>query len=114
MKSKVNKENNMNKPIRHGEAMLVPITKAVRGKQHTQYIIAHSETGHHHVLESKVPFVVSETDKQFVIELFEPAQIVHKKQLDKHKTLPVASGKYKVVKKTEYDPWQEIIREVHD
>lgn len=103
-----------NKPIRHGEAMLVPITAKVTGKQHTQYIIAHSETGHHHVLESKAPFVVSETDKQFVIELFEPARIVHKKTLDKHKTLPVAPGRYKVVKKTEYSPWEGIIREVHD
>lgn len=104
----------MNKPIRHGEAMLIPFEGEVTGKKHETYIIAHSETGHHHILQSKTPFVVSETDKQFVIELFEPAQIVHKKTVDKHKTLPVAPGKYRVVKKTEYDPWQQIIREVHD
>ena len=104
----------MNKPIRHGENLLVPITKQVRGKKHTTYIIGHSETGHHHVLESKEKFVVSESDKEFLIELFSPAKIVHKKQLDKHKTLPVAPGRYRIVKKTEYDPWQGIIREVHD
>lgn len=94
--------------------MLVPIKTKVTGKESTHYIVGHSETGHHHVLESETPFVVSESDKQFVIELFAPAQLVHKKQLDKHKTLPVAPGRYKVVKKTEYDPWQQIIREVHD
>lgn len=103
-----------NKPIRHGECMLVPIGDKVSGKEHTSYIVAHSETGHHHVLESKIPFTVSETDKQFVVELFEPAKLVHKKQVDAHKTLPVAPGKYRVIKKSEYDPWQGIIREVHD
>lgn len=103
-----------NKPIRHGEAMLIPINGPVEGKEHTTYIIAHSETGHHHVLESKAPFVVGETDKQFVIQLFQPAKLVHQKITDKHKTLTIAPGKYKVVQKTEYDPWQQVIRRVFD
>lgn len=104
----------MNKPIRHGENLLLPVTKAVNGEKHTTYIIGHSETGHHHVLESKEPFVVSESDKEFLIELFSPAKLVHKKQMDKHNTLVINPGKYRVIKKTEYDPWQRIIREVHD
>lgn len=104
----------MNKPIRHGETMLIPIATKVTGKEHTSYILSHSETGHHHVLESKNPFVVSESDKQFVIELFAPAKLVHKKTIDKHKTLPIAPGRYKVIKKQEYDPWQQILRAVHD
>jgi len=104
----------MNKCIRHGEVMLVPISKNFRGKEATTYIVGHSETGHHHVLESKTPFKVSETDKRFVIELFEPAKLVHKKSVDKHKTLHVAPGKYKVVYKTEYNPWEGVISRVFD
>lgn len=104
----------MNKCIRHGEAMLVPIDTKVKGKEYTSFIVAHSETGHHHVLESKAPFVVSETDKQFVIELFAPAKLVHKKTTDKHKTLPVAPGKYKVVYKVEYNPFLQEIQKVMD
>lgn len=104
----------MNKCIRHGEAMLIPISKKVIGKKHTSFIVAHSETGHHHVLESKAPFTVSEKDKQFLIELFEPAKLVHKKTVDKHNTLTVAPGRYKVVYKNEYDPFQEVIRRVTD
>ncbi len=103
-----------NKPIRHGENLLLPIKSKIVGEEHTTYIIGHSETGHHHVLESTEPFVVSESDKQFVIELFAPAKLVHKKALDKHNTLTINPGKYKVIKKTEYDPWQGVIREVHD
>lgn len=104
----------MNKPIRHGEAMLIPITKKVKGKEYTSFIVAHSETGHHHILESKQPFVVSQSDKEFLIELFEPAKLVHKKQVDKHKTLPVAPGRYKIVYKTEYNPWEGVISRVFD
>lgn len=103
-----------NKCIRHGEAMLIPVDVHVIGKEHTSFIVAHSETGHHHVLESETPFVVSEVDKQFIIELFEPAQLVHKKMTDKHKTLPVAPGKYKVVYKNEYNPFLQEIQKVLD
>lgn len=101
-------------PIRHGEAMLVPIKSKVTGKEVTSYIVAHSETGHHHVLESKTPFIVSEDDKRFVIELFQPAKLVHKKQQDAHKTLDVPAGKYKIVYKNEYNPWLEVISRVFD
>lgn len=102
----------MNKCIRHGESMLVPITEAVTGKQVSTYIVAHSETGHHHVLESEAPFTVDE--KKMYLELFQPARLVHKKSFDAHKTLPITPGKYKIVQKSEYDPWQQIIRKVWD
>lgn len=104
----------MNKPIRHGEVMLVPIDKGFRGKQVTNYIVGHSETGHHHVLESKTPFKISETDKQFVVELFQPAKLVHKKQVDAHKTLTVPAGRYKVIHKSEYNPWTKSTQRVFD
>lgn len=104
----------MNKAVRHGEAMLIPITKKITGTEYNAFIIAHSETGHHHILESKVPFIISEQDKQFLIELFEPAKLVHKKTTDKHNTLTIAPGRYKVVYKNEYDPFAQVIRRVTD
>lgn len=103
-----------NKPLRHGEMMLVPVRTKVTGTEHNMFIVAHSETGHHHVLESKKPFIVNQSDKEFLIELFEPAKLVHKKTVDKHNTLTVAPGKYKVIYKNEYDPFKEIIRRVTD
>lgn len=112
--NKLNNGENMNKPIRHGEILLVPINTKITGEKKTSYIVGHSESGHHHVLESKTPFVVSESDKQFVIELFEPAELVHKKTYDIHPTLPVAPGRYKVVRKTEYSPLERITRAVWD
>ena len=106
----------MSKPIRHGEVMLIPITKlSGKSKDYTEFIVGHSETGHHHVLISETPFKVTETEKHdLYVQLFEPANLVHKKQVDAHKTLKVAPGKYKVIYKTEYNPWEQIISRVFD
>ena len=102
------------KCVRHGEAMLVPVKKNFKGEEHNLFIIAHSETGHHHVLESKKPFKISQTDKEFLIELFEPGKLVHKKSVDAHKTLTIAPGKYQIRHKTEYNPWEGVISRVFD
>ena len=107
----------MNKPIRHGEILLLPV-KDIKGQaeKHTSFIVGHSETGHHHVLESKAEFEVLTTkDKQeLYLRLFAPAKLVHKKIVNKHKTLPVVPGYYQVIKKQEYDPFEKVMRDVWD
>lgn len=108
----------MTKFIRHGEVILMPVSDVpkLKSEKSKNYIVGHSETGHHHVLESKTEFEVmssSEKDELF-IRLFEPGKLVHKKTFDFHKTLDVSPGTYKVVKKTEYDPFQGVIREIYD
>lgn len=106
-----------NQPIRHGEIMLVPVDEVPQGKTHkkTSHVVGHSETGHHHVLESKQEFTVLDIDKAFTyLVLTAPAKLVHQKTVDKHKTLPVAPGKYKVVYKNEYNPFLQEIQKVQD
>ncbi len=87
------------------------MAKVPKGESHEQ---TDADGGDDCRSESKKPFVVSEEDKQFLIELFEPAQLVHKKTIDKHKTLPVPAGKYKVIYKTEYNPFEQVIQRVQD
>lgn len=104
-----------NKPIRHGEVLLHPISKLTgEATEHTSFIVGHSETGHHHVLLSKKPFRVSQSDKAFLIQLFAPAQLVHQKTVNKHNTLTIAPGVYEVIHKQEYDPFEKVMREVWD
>jgi len=105
-----------NKPIRHGENLLYPVTKKFTGERYKTYIVGHSETGHHHVLESETEFEVM-TDaekKELYLRLFEPAKLVHQKSYDAHRTLNIPAGTYKVIRKTEYDPFERIMREVWD
>lgn len=106
----------MLKAIRHGENILIPVKKAEgKASKHKSFIVGHSETGHHHVLESKTDFEVIEGEKEeLFVRLFEPGKIVHQKTYDKHNTLTVVPGTYKVNKKTEYDPFRQVIRQVWD
>ncbi len=105
----------MNKPIRHGEIMLVPVDKVPRGAmtKHESFIVGHSETGHHHVLEGNFE-VMETTKKELFFRLFKPAKLVHKKATDRHKDLVVPAGTYKRFHDTEYDPFEKVIRDVAD
>lgn len=105
------------KNIRHGEILLHSVKNLPKGKEseHKSFIVGHSETGHHHVLESTVDFKVLEaSDDSVWLQIFEPAKLVHRKEIDKHKTLPVKPGKYHVIYKNEYDPFLKVIRQVQD
>lgn len=57
-------------PIRHGEILLVPVAAAPRGQARdvTSCIVGHSESGHHHVLESDQVFtqIVATNGDMFV------------------------------------------------
>lgn len=107
----------MNKPLRHGEILLLPVTKLPKGElsQHTHYIVGHSETGHHHVLESTEEFtILKAVDDSVWVEINRATKLVHKKQVDKHKTLPVSPGKYQVIYKNEFNPFTQLIQRVQD
>lgn len=101
------------KGLRHGEVILMPVDKVLKaGKKVKKFIVAHSETGHHHVIESATPFTVD--DKNMYIELFGDSAIVHKKTFDAHKTLPLKPAVYERYEAQEYDPFSQITRRVVD
>lgn len=106
--------------LQHGEILLKPISAdkmpKLKAEKHKKFIVGHSKTGHHHVLESKTEFEVM-TDKEkgdLYLRLFEPAKLVHKKTYDMHRTLDVPATTFKVLHKTEYDPFSRLVKEVKD
>lgn len=105
-------------PVIHGECFIQRVDKAPTGdfKQDKRYIVGHSESGHHHVVVSARPFeVMPETEKHgLYVRLFEPAEVVHQKSFDIHETQILAPGDYAIYHKTEYDPFQDIVRAVYD
>lgn len=106
-------------PVQHGEVWLQPIGHMPKGRKTTKsksYIIGHSETGHHHVLESDTEFEVMSGDEKhdLYVRLFEPAKVVHQKTFDIHETKIVVPGDYAIYQKTEYDPFAEVVRAVFD
>lgn len=118
MAKKIIKGSSINKAIRHGEVTLRPVDEfpAGKSKSQTSYIVGHSETGHHHVLESDAKFAtfMDEANNALYVKLPEAGKLVHQKTVNRHKDLVVPAGIYKVTRKKEYDPFEKVMREVWD
>lgn len=76
-----------------------------------QYVIAHSETGHNHVMErTNVEAFVSRgiSEVKNLYELFlnvkEPTEIKHLRSFDTHEPLLVPPGNYVIKRQREYTP----------
>jgi hypothetical protein len=100
--------------VMHGENFLVPIDSLPAGATSTAklYIVGHSESGHNHVLESKANITI--VDGERAILLKEVGQLFHQKSHDVHETVEIAPGAYQITHKTEYDPFQKVVRAVFD
>jgi hypothetical protein len=74
------------------------------------YVVAHSETGHNHVMErtNVEAFVPKDTKEVDLYELFlnvkEPTEINHLRSFDTHETLMVPPGQYVIKRQREYTP----------
>lgn len=108
--------------VRHGEVILKPVSTLpnnVTLKESTnKAIIAHSETGHHHVLQTKVKKSVkiyTTLDGETFVEVGDIAQLLHKKTgKNVHKTHTVAPGLYKINLKKEFNYYEGLMKTVRD
>lgn len=75
-----------------------------------QYVIAHSKTGHNHVMtmERVQAFKPKNVEDRDLYELFlyveQPTEINHLRSFDTHETLLVPPGNYQVRRQREYVP----------
>ena len=118
MRNVISKENQMKKfkGLRHGEVALIPTKEILSGKTipKGEHILAHSETGHHHVLEGK-GFTVTETDwGQIFVDVERDTALVHRKQFDQHNTIVIPPSKLKRYEMVEYNPAEKAIQVVKD
>lgn len=119
MGNKLNERTAMSNNIKaliHGENGFKPVSKMPDGvrSKHKLFIAGHSETGHHHVVESDTEFDVVDFGGAIFIELFTRANVVHKKSFDIHETKTLEPGVYEVTHKTEYNPFTKVIERVFD
>jgi hypothetical protein len=93
-------------PIRHGEILLLPIDSVPAGTvgKVTACIVGHSESGHHHVLESDAAFdQIVAVNGELYVDLDAPTPLRHKKTKQRHRELTVPPGVWRVIRKTEFD-----------
>jgi hypothetical protein len=99
-------------------------TKALSGKalelEGGHFVIGHSETGHHHVLERTEGASVNVLDRvpegMRILHaiLKEPNKLVHLREHDTHETIDLLPGEYEFRIAREYDPYAELARQSMD
>lgn len=81
------------------------------------YIVAHSETGHHHVIAEKPTVRVFESGDPMVsyLEVIEAADqaetlLEHLRSFDTHETISISAGFYEIRRQREYTPegWRKV------
>ena len=102
--------------VMHGENFMRRVEELPKGKttQAKMYIVGHSESGHNHVLTCPTDMEVLTFNGHEYVLIDETAELTHKKTFDIHETIAVEPGVYEITHKTEYDPFQKVVRNVYD
>lgn len=71
-----------------------------------RYVLAHSETGHHHVvLERSAQAFIDQTNAFIAyLQVLEPTEVQHLRSFDTHEPLHLEPGLYEVKRQREYFP----------
>lgn len=88
--------------------------------EHGQYVIGHSETGHHHVLSRNDGVDIAVMDRppegmrvlRAILE--NPTALEHLRDHDTHEPIELEPGEYEFRIAREYDPYQELARQSAD
>jgi len=70
------------------------------------FILAHSETGHHHVVKERAAQLLIDKANAFIayLKVAEPAEIEHLREHDKHESYMLTPGIYEIRRQREHTP----------
>lgn len=69
-------------------------------------VVAHSETGHHHVIESRAAQMLIGDTNAFIawLDVAETTELRHLREYDTHESYQLPPGKYEIRRQREYVP----------
>lgn len=70
------------------------------------FVVAHSETGHHHVVKERSAQLLIDKTNAFIayLNVAEPCELEHLRDFDTHESLALEPGLYEVRRQVEYTP----------
>ena len=71
-----------------------------------KFVVAHSETGHNHVIDSRNAQMLIDKTNDFVayVKISKPTKVEHQRSFDTHESLLLTPGNYQVRRQREYVP----------
>src|ERR1700742_1116940 len=70
------------------------------------FIVAHSETGHNHVIDSRNAQMLIDKTNEFIayVRISKETEVKHQRSFDTHESLLLTPGNYQVRRQREYVP----------
>lgn len=70
------------------------------------YILAHSETGHHHVVKERSAQLLIDETNAFIayLDVAEPTELEHLRSFDTHEPYLLEPGRYEIRRQREHTP----------
>ena len=68
------------------------------------HILAHSETGHHHVISGNAARVLEEDEFVSYLDVKKKSNVIHLRSFDTHETISLPPGQYRITRQREYTP----------
>lgn len=71
-----------------------------------KHVLAHSETGHNHVVDSACVDMYTAANDDFTayIDVKKPCDVIHLRSFDTHAPISLLDGKYRITRQREYTP----------
>jgi len=98
-----------------GDLMLIPVDAIPEGVEEVKaegenYVVAHSETGHHHVVSARVAKLYMAGAMVMYLRAKEVVDVRHLRPVDKHETLRLPPGDWKLLRQREGTPegWRRV------
>ena len=104
------------KPSFQGDLCIRRIDKLPDGlkpmpAQNGAFVLAHSETGHHHIVQERSAQAFIDQTNAFIayLNVLEPTELEHLRSFDTHEPLGLAPGLYEVRRQREHTPegWRQ-------
>ena len=82
----------------------IPINAVKTDEKDGHFIVAHSETGHNHVIDSKNAQMLIDKTNEFVayLKISKETEVKHQRSFDTHESLLLTPGNYIVRRQREY------------
>jgi hypothetical protein len=78
-----------------------------------KHVVAHSETGHHHVIDSRSAQMLIDKTNEFLayLDVAEPVVLEHLRSFDTHEPYTLPPGKYEIRRQREHTPegWRRAV-----
>ena len=94
-------------PVAQGDVMIKRIDSLPEGLEESKaedgnYVVAHSETGHHHVMSSADCTVWDQDEFRSYVQVDNVVHLRHLRSFDTHETIALPPGKYRITRQREY------------